>query len=280
MFISRLFSSEGYKKMNDKKILKKFIHEVLSAADAQSQYGKILFGSDRGGEEFDTDIEKKLAGSLKSWFDGNLMSMDQSRVKELIDLERTDLYDDVLKTPTSIKTVHRLIKLRDEKSYRYFAGKKILSNEIRSLTDREASFLDSGIIEISAVRPGASLSIESAAGPSVKVASWSASESSLLGIHKQWFLKSASGFAYLEASASENRGAFLLNPDETRFLTPYPEQYEIFQVAPVVKLSGGIAAWVSHEKAANDTDFYGAREMLDEIVMKAVGSRIATRLGL
>lgn len=258
--------------------LRRLVREAISAQDARQRFGDVMFGSQRQKGEENTEEEQELARKLKSWYNGISDNLDGETVGKIRDLQDTGLYSDVLDPPPGVKRVHRVITLRDKEDYDDLAGEPVEIGGIRALSDKERQYLESGVISVNRVRPGSTTSIRSAYG--AQASSWSASVTAVTEIQKKW-LRNRSydrGLAYLVSDLSQNPKSFAINPDEMQVLAgEYAWQYEVLQVTPTVKLSGGVVSWIDKSKIPTDVNWNewsnNVLHVMSDVMEKAILSK-------
>ena len=254
--------------------LRRIVREAISAQDAKERFGDFMFGGQRSKGEENTAEEQELARKFKSWYNGISQSLDAETVAKVRDLRDTGLYDDVLDTPPGAKRAYRVITLRDREDFDDLAGAEIAPDEIRALTENERKYLESGVVSLRRVRPGSTSSIRSAYDSAAS--SWSTDVVTVTKIQKQWLRNSYHrGLAYLVSDFSQNPKGFAINPDEMTVLAgEYSWQYEVMQVTPTVKLSGGVVGWIDKSKIPSDVDWnewsVNALSVMSEAAEKAI----------
>lgn len=191
----------------------------ISQDQAKEKFGDVLFGSGRYKDEKDTEEESEIFDRLRNWYYGNKPITDQD-LNTLIDLYKSGLYLDFLQPPST--DVCRVVAT-------YFDKVKDKVSPIGKVNNE---------IEVYKINPFTMGFGEY----NRKYASWA--------IEKQGaasFMKSAvasfksyekDSVCFYFANTDENKGSFMINPDETKNFS-FGYERETFQIDDV-KVNGGV----------------------------------------
>lgn len=236
--------------MLNKAKIRRIIREVLSERSRQEwerDYGKVLFGDQRGSSERNTPTEDDLVDMLSNWYQGDLSYLSKDSIETMRQMQRDGMYSDVVDPPDT-QYVYRFITVEPNQPHIGAYRSRVIqtANLAKPSLDQAKWLDDDSIVVVEKVGPiviGVRKN-RNYGGPHVHGASWTIDPNVIRKIKSDWGTLGSPAsrrtkLIIMRAPMQQNRQAFIMNPNNTVELSePYAYQREVIQVGSVAGVIG------------------------------------------